>query len=65
MNQRLDQARLGLGQTLAICGVNSDIAESSCAVVLDIDVWGRKKMDENWNGSSVDELLPVIIWRLD
>jgi len=54
-----------LGQTLAICGVNSDIAESSCAVVLDIDVWGRKKMDENWNGSSVDELLPVIIWRLD
>lgn len=61
MNQGLDQTRLGLGQAFSVGGVDGDIAQRSCAIVLDVDIGRRKKMNKNGNGTGVDELLSVVI----
>jgi hypothetical protein len=50
-----------LSQPFTIVGINSDVTQGSCAVVLDIDIGRGKKLNQDWYSASVNELLPVII----
>jgi hypothetical protein len=51
-----------LGESLAVGRVDGYVAEGCCAVVLDINIGRRKEVNEDRNGTSIDELLSVIIW---
>lgn len=64
MNQGLDQTRLGLGQPFTVGGVDGNIAQRSCAIVLDVNIGRGEEMNENGNSTGVDKLLSVIICRL-
>lgn len=61
MDQGLNQPRLGLGQSLSIGGVDRNVTEGSGAIVLYIDIGGRKQLNQNRNGTRVDQLLTVVI----
>ena len=60
-NEQLNESRFGLGQLLAVRGVDSDIAQSSGAVVLHIQILGCEKLDEHRNSASIDKGLSVLI----
>lgn len=61
MDQRLHEAPFSLGEFCAVAGINGDVAERSRAVVLNIDVCGREKLNKDRNRASVDQLLAVVI----
>jgi hypothetical protein len=63
VNQGLHQAAFSLGQFRAVAGIDGDVAECCGAVVLDVDIGGRKELDEDGNSTGVDELLAVVIWK--
>lgn len=65
MDQGLDQTTLGLSETFSIGRVDSDVAQSRCAVVLDVNIRRREKLDEDGNGTGIDELLSVIVWVVE
>jgi len=62
VNSRLYETALGLSEFRAVAGINGDVAEGRCAVVLDIDVCRREELDKYRDGASVDQLLAVIVW---
>lgn len=43
--------------------IDGDVAECSGAVVLDIGIGRIKERDKDWDGTSADQLLPVLIYR--
>jgi hypothetical protein len=59
--KRLYQSTLGLGELCAVASIDGDVAECCGAIVLDIDIGGREKLDKDRDGTSVDELLTVVI----
>lgn len=61
MDQGLYQSALCLSEAFAIGRVDGDIAEGGCTVVLDVDIRRREELDENGNGTGIDELLSVVV----
>lgn len=53
-----------MSKFLPVRGVHGDVAECCRAVILDVHIWGRQKLDKNWYRSSVDKLLPIIVCSL-
>ena len=58
------ETALGLSEFRAVAGINGNVAEGCCAVVLDVDVCGRKELDKYGDGASVDQLLAIIVWSM-
>jgi hypothetical protein len=58
----LNQPRLRLGESLAIGRIHSDVAKGGCAIILDVDVGGGEEMNEDWNRTGVDKLLPIVVY---
>lgn len=61
MDQRLHQAAFGLCQFRTVARIDSDVAQRCCAVVLDVDVCGGEKLDEDGDCAGIDKLLAVVI----
>lgn len=62
MNKGLDKFGLGRRQFPPVVCVDGDITQGGRAVVLNIDVGRGKQLDEDRNGTGVDQLLAVLIW---
>jgi hypothetical protein len=58
----LDEAGLSLGQLPPVISIHSNVTEGRCAVILHIDIRGRKELNEDRDGSSIDELLTVLVY---
>lgn len=52
-----------MSQLCAVTSIDSDIAERSGAIVLYINIRRCEQLNKNRNGSSVDKLLSVIIYK--
>jgi|TARA_R110002003_G_scaffold248_3_gene17675 hypothetical protein len=45
----------------AIASIDGNVAERSRAVVLDVDVWGGEKLNEDGDSTGVNKLLAIVI----
>lgn len=63
MNKRCNEASFRLSQLCAVTSIDSDVAERSGAIVLYINIRRCEQLNKNRNGSSVDKLLSVIIYK--
>jgi hypothetical protein len=58
-----DELRLALSELLPVRAVDRDVAESRGAVVLHVGVRRVQEADKDGDGTSVDQLLPVLVYR--
>ena len=61
MDKSEDEFGLVRSQSFPVSLVDSNVAERSSAVVLNIDIPRRQEGDEDRDRTGVDKLLPVVI----
>lgn len=65
MDERENEFWLSRHELFPVVTVDGDIAEGGGTVVLDIDIVGREEGNENGDGTRVDELLSIVICRVN
>jgi hypothetical protein len=57
----MNQFGLCLSQLPSVASINGNVAQSCRAVVLDVDIWGREELYEDWYCTCINQLLAILI----
>ena len=59
----MDEPVLVLCELLSVVRVNSDVAQSGCAVILNVYIGGREELNKYGYGACVYKLLSILIYN--